>query len=987
MTLNLVTGPANAAKAGAVLGPLRARLGEEPVLVVPAFQDVEHTRRELAETGATFGVRVVRFSHLFGLIARRTGYAARRATELQRRLVGEDAVRRAELTVMAESAQRPGFVRALLRFATELEQTGIEPASLTAALRRWAGNGPRRAYAAEVAEVYARYREGLDAADLVDEDLFAWRAWQSLVHDGAAWGATPVFVYGFDDFTGMELRTLEELAKNADVTVSLPFEAGRAAFKATATLREDLRARGAIETERHASDDHYAPESRAALHALERGLFEDPAKRVGLREERSRTGGPASTAVGFSAVRLHSAGGERAELELCGAEVLTLLREGIPAGQVAVVVRDPPRYASLLEQVFGAYGIPYSIDRSVPFAHTGIGRGLLALLRCAVLEGSAEDLLAYLRTPGFLREARLADRLEADVRREGELTADGARRIWEGTANRWPLEEIDRIRAADTPARLAAVLQRRLHGLFAGPHRRRAPVLWGAELDDPRSFRAAHEALVELRGVVEADSRVRLEARALHDMLAELPVPVGEPEQPDRVQVASPLDVRARRFAAVLMCGLQEGEFPQGAAPDAFLPDSDRREINRVAGLSLPLREDRLDRERYLFYVCASRAERLLVLSSRYCDEDGDPQSRSFFVDEAEVVFGDLQGTTRRRSLADVTWPPEEAPTPAEWERAVARAGESRTSPAVGDLRLPAALRRVGEREVVSASALERFAGCPVKWLVEDVLDPERLEPDPEQMVRGQYAHRVLELTFRRLREQTGHKRVTRANLGQAERILLEALTEQRGEFRVSPDQTRVRAAVRRLEFDLLRYLRHESGSDSLFVPEHLEMRFGFEDSGHPSVEVAGGVRVRGVIDRVDTWDGYGLVRDYKGGKVDTYKAADWESERRFQAALYMLVIERVLGLKAAGGVYVPLGGDKRRARGLVSAELGAQLGGDFVDTDRRPEEEFADREAWAREAIAEAAERMRGGRLASCPDTCAYRGGCSHPSVCRVEQ
>ncbi len=84
--------------------------------------------------------------------------------------------------------------------------------------------------------------------------------------------------------------------------------------------------------------------------------------------------------------------------------------------------------------MFGAYGIPYSMDRAVPFAHTGVGRGLLALLRCALLEGTADDLLAYLRTPGLLREPGLADRLEADVRRRGERTADGARALWEERA-------------------------------------------------------------------------------------------------------------------------------------------------------------------------------------------------------------------------------------------------------------------------------------------------------------------------------------------------------------------------------------------------------------------------------------------------------------------------------------------------------------------------------------------------------------------------
>ena len=55
MPLRLVTGPANAAKAGVVLGAYRARLHEEPILVVPAFDDVEHTQRELADGGAVFG--------------------------------------------------------------------------------------------------------------------------------------------------------------------------------------------------------------------------------------------------------------------------------------------------------------------------------------------------------------------------------------------------------------------------------------------------------------------------------------------------------------------------------------------------------------------------------------------------------------------------------------------------------------------------------------------------------------------------------------------------------------------------------------------------------------------------------------------------------------------------------------------------------------------------------------------------------------------
>ena len=102
MPLKLVTGPANAAKAGEVLGSLRARLAEEPVLLVPAYQDVEHAQRELADRGAVFGAQVVRFDWFFELVAMRVGYSARKASDLQRELIVEDAVRGAGLELLAE---------------------------------------------------------------------------------------------------------------------------------------------------------------------------------------------------------------------------------------------------------------------------------------------------------------------------------------------------------------------------------------------------------------------------------------------------------------------------------------------------------------------------------------------------------------------------------------------------------------------------------------------------------------------------------------------------------------------------------------------------------------------------------------------------------------------------------------------------------------------------------------------------------------------
>jgi RecB family exonuclease len=332
-----------------------------------------------------------------------------------------------------------------------------------------------------------------------------------------------------------------------------------------------------------------------------------------------------------------------------------------------------------------------------------------------------------------------------------------------------------------------------------------------------------------------------------------------------------------------------------------------------------------------------------------------------------------------------VTWGPEEAPTAAEWDRAHAAIGPRRPLPQPAPLSSEPLLADLGARDAVAARALENFADCPVKWLVEDLLRPAELVPDPEQMVRGSYAHEVLRHTYLRLHEETGERRVTHGNLAEAERILLEELRERSSSFQLSPKQTRVRAATRRLEFDLLRFLRSEADSDSRFEPVELEREFGFED-GEP-VELDGGLRVRGRIDRVDECDGMALVIDYKTGKrVDRYKVASWEAENRFQAALYMLVVEKRPGLRAAGGAYVALGNEDPRPRGMVAKDVD-ELGERWFRGDRLDPGEFREKLDWALGRIRETDALMRSGELCARPDRCDWNGGCKYPSVCRSER
>src|SRR6188472_2574752 len=334
MPLVVVTGPANAAKAGAVFARLRATLPRGPLLVVPRAADVEHYQRELAAGGLVFGVEVVTFGRLMRAIARAAGVPGRPLGRLARERVVRAAIADVHLRVLARSAAAPGFAAAAGALFAELQRTLVTPARFTQALRAWVAASGRGAYAEELAALYSAYRRRLEALERHDEDGFAWAALDALRAAPARWGGRPVFLYGFDELPRVQLDAVETLSRDCDVCVALPYEPGRVAFAGRAATVELLRPQAAEHVALDDRSEHYAEGSRAALHHLERNLFEPVAER------RDPNG----------AVRLLEAGGERAEAELVGAEILELMREGVAPADIAVLVRGSDA-ARLVEQV------------------------------------------------------------------------------------------------------------------------------------------------------------------------------------------------------------------------------------------------------------------------------------------------------------------------------------------------------------------------------------------------------------------------------------------------------------------------------------------------------------------------------------------------------------------------------------------------------------------------------------------------------------
>ncbi|HWX88310.1 MAG TPA: PD-(D/E)XK nuclease family protein, partial [Solirubrobacteraceae bacterium] len=975
MPIALLTGPANAGKARLVLEAIRAHAAhwEHPLLVVPTEADQARYRRELAEGGLALGVRVERFEGLLGEVLVRAGESIAPLSALAR-----------ERLLARIAGVRPGTASELAALVADLETQRVTPARLRGALRAW-GSGGQPTTLEWICDALERYQSTLTRMRRADRELRVTSALDALRRRPALWRATPVALYGFDDFTELQLDTIETLGGivEARVTVSLPCEPGRVVFAGRATTFQRLRPLADTHTELAARADYYAQPAREALHHLERSLLAGLPTRVDHGD----------------AVRLLEGGSPRAELELVAGEVRALLDEGVQADEIAIAHRSPAAIAALIGEVFVDFDIPYGLRTHVMFARTAVGRGLLGMLRCALGGGELGDLLAWLRAPGVLERPDLADRLERSARRQGALDAARARSLWE--AERWPLDRLDRLSEAAKQGLvvLADVLAAELGRLFSAPRTAAAAVLEDYELDEAHALVGARRVLEELRELARSVPELAPTPSDLIEVLEllELSVPVhpGRPRE-GRVEIVDPLSLRARRVRMVFACGLGEGIFPAPSTPRPLFADEDRRGLAAATGLVLRGEPDVLAAERYLLYALCSRPRERLTLSWHSADEDGTPLARSLFVDDVCDLFSTtLAERTGRRFAGAVNWPGPGRPAGsmaarvrAAPEQAAVRATVRATGGGPGGVAAvsagvddrgpdgvkpagmgshgvrPGPIQALGDERVLaelrararwSASSLEAWTSCPVKWFVERVLRAEEIDPRPEPIARGGLAHAALKSAFEGMRERTGSARLTPASLGLAKRLLREALVEHEPLYPLSAAPERVPGARRRLAVDLERYLEYAAEQASPLEPTHLELEFGFDEDGLGPLDLGDGVSLRGRIDRVDVGGEQAIVYDYKGRLAPA--GARWVSDGAFQIALYMRAVQQLLGLEPAGGFYQPLTGREIKARGVLAADSGLEL--DCVRTDRLDREALDELieqcAALARKAAAEA--------------------------------
>jgi ATP-dependent helicase/DNAse subunit B len=800
-----------------------------------------------------------------------------------------------------------------------------------------------------------------------------------------AWSSEPVFAYGFERLTAVEWSLLEALAGRTEVTVSLPYEQGRAAFESLRPTAEDLAALadGRIEELPPATDV-----AQPAIAYLERTLFGDA---------------PGAPPPLDGALAFFEGAGVRGALELVGDELLSLVRAGTAPASIAIVCPSLTRWRAPLETVFRTLGIPYVFDARGRLSETAFGHALLGLLRYAWAAGSRADLFAFLRSPYSGLTRAHVDFVEGRLRGRAIASSERVEAVIEELRGS-PLRQLEALRSGGTASAavraLAQSMLRAAHGL-------ERPPAGEDPADDLAAFDATTRLLDELdRWAARIDEPVPADELIAALERSRLRRPRLEP---GKVAVLDLDRARTARFEIVFVLGLEEGSLPRRAAGSPFLDDDERERL----GGRLP-RVDQVSRDRYLFYAACSRPTRRLYLVRESATDEGSPREASPFWDEVQSLFPpeEVERATRRRRLSELTWSVDDAPTERErlralasiardapgeadglasangWERRLqrARASQQRRT----QLRHPLVRETLGARTTFNVTELERMADCSSAWFVDRLLDPKTIDAEVDAKLRGSVAHNALHKFFTSLPKEVGEDRVPPGRVDDAVRLMRRCLDTALEGVRMEMTTMQRRELDAGLWRDLEAFVRQEAEDDAQLVPKRFEVSFGMERSPQElqrGLDLGEGLTLSGKIDRIDVdpFSARGIVQDYKAGRT-AHSATQIEKELRLQIPLYMLVLRDLVGIEPLGGVYRPLAGD-RKPRGLLRADARDEVLAGYAPRDYVDDDAFWRQVETARDNARGLAQRIRGGDVRHDP-----RGGecpqwCDLWPMCRVQR
>lgn len=745
------------------------------------------------------------------------------------------------------------------------------------------------------------------------------------------WGKDKTFFFdGFSDFTGAEVKILEQLMlQSVDLWIAI-----------AADTRKPAVFRPALDTVKRlrllAGKHDIAVEILSNTEGIRRS------EGVSNLLEYLFTAEAASI-IASPDIMLRVCPTVEEECRAVVLQAKRLLAQGNRCRDIAIACTDSEQYDAPLRSALMMAEIPFYTAGKDLIVQNPVVRAVLSALRAAVGSMDYEDVADYLKSGLPILERDRCDRLDCYAylwnlfgsawEKEWDLHPRGFGEVWTDEDNiRISVLNQDRIIALQP----LFILRKSLHAakntgeMVSAFYEFMEAVSLRDRLEHQANLMDGQEAqeLVQLHEILcnsleQCWLILRDTVRTPEDFYKLYETVLSQyhvgtiPAGVDQVYVGTLQDLRSRQVRHLLVLGASDGAFPSYKTSEGLLTEDERKRLV-AQGVSLaPSRADQIDRE--LGQIGAALAAATDTLWFSYAGDQPAwlfRRAQDLFPDSFQVSSGEL--------FLNV-------PSCAAWRLRHEDQSVSCVNQLSGwenELKIRAdysyaALDRgtvkglYGNEIYLSASRIDKYASCRFAFFLSYGLKAAvRKQAKLDPAAFGTFVHAVLENTVLRVREEGGFHRI-------AEERLLKIASEEIAAYAAEhfPQQAqrdaflfnRSRAEI----LDIVRDLGDELRC-SLFEPVSCELEFS--NAGQlPSIKIEGKdatCKISGFVDRVDLYEengkAYVRVVDYKTGRKD-FDYTDILNGAGLQMLIYLFALKSYgagyydkKSLDPAGVLYLP---------------------------------------------------------------------------------
>jgi ATP-dependent helicase/nuclease subunit B len=972
-SVELVTGPYRAGKSLGLLIDLVAYLSDNPlqsrpaILTVPSQRYKKLVEQRLAQIvkerggslGGLFGLKILPFYELCHFVLRQTGRSFRTLPDALRPAILEKAIAEVKaagrLESLAEIAHFSGTHAGILELIDELERAGYAPSDVISTLSKSAASNSSYI---ELARIYEAYWRELERLNIYDERKLAYKTREVLNNlDRAVLPVGFLAVDGFDRFNRLQLQVLSALSEQADRSV-ICFDY----LYPPDEQNGNGLAPDSSDSYRQTYED-YRWKEKSVREMVE--AFGDRLKKIDYSKSRpSENHLPPTTSSWRSLDRMM-------EFDEVVRRLKVRLDQGLDPADAVVVVRSIAPYTTSIHAAFDKAQIKYFLDEAVELITVPLIKYLLRLLNLVDNDFVRQDVVRTLSSPFCnLQYLQLSspDIESIDDQSLTRMVVCG-REDWDWQDSPAVSAQLSRFFNRVTPpagalslTQFVTWIEDIIDDLVILPN--------DEEYADPLVIWEEHQALFEFRKVLSTlileENLVGLNyAEKTSDykgLLKRLDKALEKANfrRPNAghgaVTVCGADLVPNRKFKAIFVAGLVEGEFPRRGDKAGFLSrDEVRKWMTYGVDIENPRNHESF--EISLYKSLLERSTESLYMSCPLYEMDGEELIPSFFVSQgddkvlAQIPFlapnenavlapvspldmtngilwysggdYDQQIDNQPETVKDLLERLSE-PLAVVKARSIAAAGGA-FKEWNGDIseQVRLGLAKITLPENWSVSRLNDFGKCPFRFWVSNILKIEKIkEPEVglDVMLQGELFHKALELFYRRLKdegltiispEEDRVKTIFEKSIADAIDWLEREKPFKRSEF-WQYEQKEIFLRLRRF------FIKEQDRAFALngqYTPLLFEQAFGFDDKEADSAKAlivksdGREIKIRGRIDRIDeSTSGQYRVIDYKSGSTRINEVEALEG-RNMQLPIYAMALSRAIRPQATvtGGSYLSI--------------------------------------------------------------------------------